>query len=59
MLLAMHGATAVEHVMHAGMRIAAEGDGVLQRVQHTAQAARVDSYGGVPAGTRVSREISA
>ena len=46
-ILAMHGAAAVEHFMHAGMRIAAEGDGVVQRVQRTAQAARVDSYGGV------------
>jgi GAF domain-containing protein len=45
---AMHGATAVEHFMHVGMRIATEGDGVVQRVQRTAQPARVDSYGGVP-----------
>jgi len=47
-ILAMHGAADVQHFMHVGMRIAAEGDGVVQRVQHTAQAARVDSYGGVP-----------
>jgi GAF domain-containing protein len=48
LILAMHGAAAVEHFMHVGMRIAAEGDGLVQRVQHSAQAARVDSYGGVP-----------
>ncbi len=48
LILAMHGAAAVEHFMHVGMRIAAEGDGVVQRVQRTGHAARVDSYGGVP-----------
>src|SRR5947209_1427962 len=47
-ILAMQGAAAVEHVMHVGMRIAAKGDGVAQRVQATAQAARIDSYRPVP-----------
>src|SRR5205807_1554955 len=47
-ILAMHGATAVSHVMHVGMRIAAGGDGVVQRVQRTAQAARIDAYEAVP-----------
>lgn len=47
-ILAMYGAAAVEHFMHVGMRIAAEGDGLVQRVQRSAQAARVDSYGSVP-----------
>ena len=48
LIVAMHGAAAVDHVMHVGMRIAAAGDGLVQRVQRTGQAARVDSYGGVP-----------
>jgi signal transduction histidine kinase len=48
LILAMHGAAAVEHFMHVGMRIAAEGDGVVQRVERTGRAARVDAYGGVP-----------
>jgi signal transduction histidine kinase len=48
LILAMHGAAAVKHFMHVGMRIAAEGDGVVQRVERTGQAARVDAYGGVP-----------
>ena len=48
MIMAMGGASAVEHVMHVGMRIATEGDGVVQRVQRTGQAARIDSYGRVP-----------
>jgi signal transduction histidine kinase len=48
LILAMHGAAAVEHFMHVGMRIAADGDGVVQRVQRTGRAARVDGYGTVP-----------
>ena len=58
LILAMHGAAAVEHVMHVGMRIAAEGDGVVQRVQRTGQAARVDGYGGVPGWNAASRGTS-
>jgi signal transduction histidine kinase len=48
LIVAMHGAAAVEHFMHVGMRIAAQGDGVVQRVQRTGRAARVDGYSGVP-----------
>jgi GAF domain-containing protein len=48
LILAIHGAAAVEHFMHVGMRIAAQGDGVVQRVQRTGRAARVDGYSGVP-----------
>ncbi|MFZ0088813.1 MAG: GAF domain-containing protein [Solirubrobacteraceae bacterium] len=48
LIVAMHGAAAVEHFMHVGMRIAAEGDGVVQRVQRTGRAARVDGYSSVP-----------
>ena len=48
LIVAMHGAAAVEHFMHVGMRIAAEGDGVVQRVQRTGRAARIDGYSGVP-----------
>ena len=47
-IVAMHGADAVSHVMHVGMRLAAEGDGVVQRVRRSARAARVDNYTGVP-----------
>jgi signal transduction histidine kinase len=48
LILAIHGAAAVEHFMHVGMRIAAEGDGVVQRVRRTGRAARVDGYSDVP-----------
>ena len=47
-ILAMHGAEEVSHVMHVGMRLAGEGDGVVQRVQRSARAERVDNYAGVP-----------
>ena len=40
------------------MRIAADGDGVVQRVQRTGQAARIDSYSDVPGWNAASREIS-
>ena len=44
----MCGAEAVQHVMHVGMRLSADGDGVVQRVQRSARAERIDSYEGVP-----------
>src|SRR4051794_37916294 len=44
----MGGAEAVRHVMHVGMRISSAGDGVVQRVQHTARAARIEHYERVP-----------
>jgi signal transduction histidine kinase len=47
-ILAMHGAEDVSHVMHVGMRLAGQGDGVVQRVQRSARAERVDNYTGVP-----------
>src|SRR6185369_15374432 len=48
MILAMDGEEAVRHVMRVGMRIAAEGDGVVQRVRSTARAARIEHYERVP-----------
>ena len=57
--MAMHGADAVSHVMHVGMRLAAEGDGVVQRVRRSARAARVNNYTGVPDRTRPPRGTSA
>jgi signal transduction histidine kinase len=58
LIVAMHGAAAVEHFMHVGMRIAVEGDGVVQRVQRTGRAARVDGYGGVPGrNAGIAREL--
>jgi signal transduction histidine kinase len=47
-IVAMWGADAVRHVMHVGMRLAEDGDGLVQRVQRSARAQRVDSYEGVP-----------
>ena len=47
-IVAMHGAEDVSHVMHVGMRLAGQGDGVVQRVQRSARAERVDNYTGVP-----------
>lgn len=47
-IVSMHGADAVKHVMHVGMRLPLDGDGVVQRVQRTARTARVDNYAGVP-----------
>ena len=57
-IVAMQQAAAVDHVMHVGMRLATDGDGVAQRVERTAQAARIDAYDDVPgwnAGT--AREL--
>ena len=57
-IVAMQQAAAVDHVMHVGMRLATDGDGVVQRVERTAQAARIDAYDDVPgwnAGT--AREL--
>jgi signal transduction histidine kinase len=47
-IMAMGGADAVQHVMHVGMRLAAGGDGVVQRVQRSARAVRMDTYDRVP-----------
>ena len=44
----MWGAEAVRHVMHIGMRLAEDGDGMVQRVQRSARAERIDNYDGVP-----------
>ena len=47
-IVAMWGAEAVRHVMHVGMRLSEDGDGMVQRVQRSARAQRIDSYEGVP-----------
>jgi signal transduction histidine kinase len=47
-VVAMHGAEAVSHVMHVGMRLAGDGDGLVQRVRRSARTERVDSYTDVP-----------
>ena len=47
-IVAMWGAEAVRHVMHVGMRLAEDGDGMVQRVQRSARAERIDSYDDVP-----------
>ena len=44
LIVAMHGADEVAHVMHVGMRLGVDGDGIVQRIQRTAQAARIDTY---------------
>jgi signal transduction histidine kinase len=47
-IVAMHGAEAVGHVMHVGMRLDPGGDGIVQRVRRSARAVRIDDYTGVP-----------
>ncbi len=47
-IVAMHGAERVAHVMAVGVRLEPEGDGVVQRVRRTGRAARVDDYEGLP-----------
>jgi signal transduction histidine kinase len=47
-IVAMGGAERVAHVMAVGMRLAREGDGMVQRVQRTARATRVGDYEGLP-----------
>ena len=47
-IVAMWGAEAVRHMMHVGMRLSVDGDGMVQRVQRSARAVRIDSYEGVP-----------
>ena len=44
----MWGADAVRHVMHVGMRLSEDGDGMVQRVQRSGRAERIDSYESVP-----------
>ncbi len=57
-IMAMHGFAAVGHVMHVGMRLSAEGDGVVQRVRQSAQAVRIDNYEGVPgSNAATAREL--
>ena len=57
-IVAMHGADAVSHVMHVGMRLDTHGDGVVQRVQRSARAERVDDYTGVPgSNAATAREL--
>lgn len=43
-ILAMHGEEAVRHTLHVGMRLAGDGNGVLERVRRTGRAARVEDY---------------
>ncbi|HEY6891473.1 MAG TPA: GAF domain-containing protein, partial [Solirubrobacter sp.] len=47
-IVAIGGAGAVGHVMHVGMRISPDGDGVVPRVRRTARAARIEHYERVP-----------
>jgi signal transduction histidine kinase len=47
-IVAMSGDGSVRHVMHVGMRISVDGDGVVQRVRRTARAARIEHYELVP-----------
>ncbi|MEP7332538.1 MAG: GAF domain-containing protein [Terracoccus sp.] len=47
-IVSMQGADAVRHVMHVGMRLARDGDGVAQRVWATGHSFRFDSYDDVP-----------
>lgn len=47
-IVAMWGAEAVRHVMHVGMRLSEDGDGMVQRVERSARAERIDTYQGVP-----------
>ena len=57
-IVAMGGAEAVSHIMHVGMRLATEGDGVVQRVRRSAQAERVEDYTGVPgSNAATAREL--
>ncbi|MEO5833639.1 MAG: GAF domain-containing protein [Nakamurella sp.] len=49
-ITAMHGSRAVGHVIHIGLRLSTDGDGVVPRVRRSARAARLDSYDGVPGG---------
>jgi signal transduction histidine kinase len=46
-IVAMWGDEAVRHVMHVGMQLAEDGDGMVQRVQRSGRAERVDTYEGV------------
>lgn len=47
-IVSMQGADAVRHVMHVGMRLARDGDGVAQSVWATGHSFRFDSYDDVP-----------
>lgn len=47
-VVATGGAEAVERVMHVGMRLSLDDDGMVERVHRSARAERVDTYEGVP-----------
>jgi signal transduction histidine kinase len=47
-IVAMWGDEAVRHVMHVGMRLPLDGDGIVQRIRRSARAERIDGYDGVP-----------
>jgi signal transduction histidine kinase len=47
-VVAMRGAEAVGHGVHVGMRLAEDGDGLVQRVARSARAQRIERYDGVP-----------
>ena len=57
-IAAMWGDEAVRHVMHVGMRLSADGDGIAERVRRAARAERIDSYDGVPgANAATARDL--
>ena len=57
-IAAMWGAEAVRHVMYVGMQLAEDGDGLVQRVQRSARAERIDSYEPVPgANASTARDL--
>lgn len=58
-VMAMHGSAGLDHVLHVGMRLSVEGDGVVQRVRHAGRAVRLDSYQGVPgSNAATARELN-
>jgi signal transduction histidine kinase len=57
-IMAMWGEEAVRHVMHVGMQLSADGDGIVQRVRRTARAERIDDYARVPgANAATARDL--
>ena len=57
-IVAMWGDEAVRHVMHVGMRLSADGDGIVQRVRRAARAERIDSYERVPGSNAATARAS-
>ena len=54
----LQGADAVQHVMQVGMRLALDGDGLVQRIWATGKACRIDSYEDVPgSNASTAREL--